>query len=68
AAPLGCCCACAGGAPPEPSCLQPPTPRPRFWNLSLALSSFARRRVRAPLAPLGSEAGKGLEGAVDRRL
>lgn len=68
AAPFGCCCACAGGPPPEPSCLQPPTPRPPLWDLSLALSSFACRRVRAPLAPPGSEAGQGLEGAVDRRL
>lgn len=68
AAPLGCCCACAGGPPPESSRLQLPTPRPPLWDLSLALSSFPRRRVRAPLAPPGSEAGKGLEGAVDRRL
>lgn len=67
---LGCCCACAGagGPAPEPCSLPPPPPGPPTLDLSLAPSSFARRRVRAPLETPGSEAGEGLEGAVDRRL
>jgi hypothetical protein len=58
AAPLGCCCACAGGPVSESSSLPPPPPPSLHW--SLALSSFAHRRVRAPLAPRDSEAGEGV--------
>ncbi|CAI9171979.1 unnamed protein product [Rangifer tarandus platyrhynchus] len=60
AAPLGCCCACAGGAAPESSALPPP--RLSALDFSLVLPSSARRRVRAPLEPLVSEAGEGVGG------
>lgn len=61
-APLGCCCACAGVPVTETSL--PPVRPPRILpvTLSLALSSFARRRVCAPLAPSSSEAGEEVGG------
>lgn len=61
AAPLGCWGACAGRPPPE-SCMQRPTSRLPSLDLNFALFSFACRRVRAPLAYPGSEAGEGVGG------
>lgn len=65
-APLVCCCACAGGSVSETSL--PPTPP---WSppvdLSFNLSSLAGWFV--PLSHRrAARLGKGLEGAVDRRL
>lgn len=51
----GCRCACAGAPGPVSPSRPPQQPRP--VDLSLALSSFARWRVRASRTSSGSEAG-----------